>query len=300
MPADLITRIRNIQKQLALAETGIIDMATCQALEIRLNITVTSNNVVTHIKNIQRALRIGDDGIVGPITVSRIEALITTRMPAIPQGASMVVSVKSLDLIISSEITSREMYNRKYQSPIWPGGDSGITIGIGYDCGYATRNSFTAAWQTHISVDALNLLLATCGKKGASCQSLLPGLSRVKIPYDAALQVFYQTTLPSYARDTRRAFPGIEKLPPDAQGALLSLVYNRGAAIDNSDRRREMKAIVALVADGNLAGIAAQIRSMKRLWDPAKQKGLLIRRDKEADLVAQATFDVLPEDVIVV
>jgi len=57
---------------------------------------------------------------------------------------------------------------------------------------------------------------------------------------------------------------------------------------------------VPLVAAGDLAGIAAQLRSMKRLWDPVKQKGLITRREQEAKLVEQASFMVLPENIVMV
>jgi hypothetical protein len=61
------------------------------------------------------------------------------------------------------------------------------------------------------------------------------------------------------------AFPGINELSPDAQGALVSLVFNRGTSMEG-DRRREMRAIQAAVANGDLQEIADQLRSMKRLW----------------------------------
>ena len=49
--------------------------------------------------------------------------------------------------------------------------------------------------------------------------------------------------------------------------------------------RREMRAIRDAVARGDLKEIAAQLRSMKRLWEGKGMGGLLKRRDAEADLV---------------
>jgi GH24 family phage-related lysozyme (muramidase) len=83
----------------------------------------------------------------------------------------------------------------------------------------------------------------------------------------------------------------LDSLPLDAQGALVSLVYNRGTSmVDNSpeDRRREMRAVRDAVAAGDLERIATELRSMKRLWVGKKQDGLLRRRDAEADLVESA------------
>jgi GH24 family phage-related lysozyme (muramidase) len=60
--------------------------------------------------------------------------------------------------------------------------------------------------------------------------------------------------------------------------------------IDNSpdDRRREMRAIRDAVARGDLAEIAAELRSMKRLWQGRGLGGLVARREEEAQLVESA------------
>jgi GH24 family phage-related lysozyme (muramidase) len=68
---------------------------------------------------------------------------------------------------------------------------------------------------------------------------------------------------------------------------ILSLVFNRGGALSGA-RRREMKAIQGLIPAHDLDGIAAQVRSMKRLWDITKLPGLHARRDREAELIAAA------------
>lgn len=300
MPVNLSTRIKIIQKQIRVAQTGIIDMLTCNDLEQRLGITVKGSSLVVHIKAIQQSLKINSDGIIGPVTISRIETLISPVLPAIPAGASMIVSYSSLDTLIQAEVSSEKVYNLKYQSPVWAGGDSGVTIGIGYDCGYCSKQIFIKDWQNYLSEKAISALKPCCGIKGINSKTLLSSLQFIKIPYNVAKQVFYATTIPACAKDARDIYPGIEKLPPDVQGAILSLVYNRGPLINNSDRRMEMKALISLVAKGDMAGIAAQLRSMKRLWDPKKQKGLIDRREYEAQLVENASFDFLPEDIVIV
>ena len=92
----------------------------------------------------------------------------------------------------------------------------------------------------------------------------------------------------------------MDRLPSDAQGALVSLVYNRGSAV-NGDRRREMLAIRTIiqnaVRNGDISNhlsnvlnaIADQVISMKRLWVGAGVDGLLRRRDAEAALIRNAT-----------
>lgn len=59
---------------------------------------------------------------------------------------SIKVSRASINKIIEFEVTSREVYTRKYERPIWPEGFSGITIGIGYDLGYVTVKQFMEDW----------------------------------------------------------------------------------------------------------------------------------------------------------
>jgi GH24 family phage-related lysozyme (muramidase) len=96
--------------------------------------------------------------------------------------------------------------------------------------------------------------------------------------------VFKARTLPLHSRRTEQAFPGVEQLPADAQGALVSLVFNRGPGMEG-DRRREMRAVRDAVAQKDLREIARQIRAMKRIWKGQGLDGLLKRRDAEADLV---------------
>ena len=93
-----------------------------------------------------------------------------------------------------------------------------------------------------------------------------------------------ERSVPHAQRETEAAFPGVDKLPADAQGALVSLIYNRGSKMEG-DSRREMRAIRDAVPKGDLKEIANQIRSMKRLWEGKGMGGLLKRRDAEADLV---------------
>ncbi|MER3498444.1 MAG: hypothetical protein C4308_07315 [Chitinophagaceae bacterium] len=48
MPADLFTRIKAIQKNISVAETGQFDLATCIELEKTGNVVVDSTNLITH------------------------------------------------------------------------------------------------------------------------------------------------------------------------------------------------------------------------------------------------------------
>ena len=59
-----------------------------------------------------------------------------------------------------------------------------------------------------------------------------------------------------------------------------------------------MKAIKPLVVARDLGGIAAQIRSMKRLWDINRLRGLHERRDKEAKLIESANRTYDPNELV--
>lgn len=297
---DLKTRIKAVQDRLQVAADGDFGTRSAQAFEKLAALSVpASADRATHIKAIQKFLGCSQDGSVGPETLTRMEAYLDTSLPRRPKGSNMIVSRKGLEMLIGFEVSSRAQYNSRYKNPIWPGGASGVTIGIGYDLGYNTRSGITAAWNDKVPASDLNLLLTAQGKTGERGRAALAGTRSVVVSYEAALDVFYQTTLPVYAKATKSAFPGVEKLPPDAQAALLSLVYNRGAGLEGASRA-EMRNIGPLVKSQDLKGIARQIRNMKRLWQGKGLPGLLARRDKEADLVEQAGFNILPEDMVVI
>ncbi|VWC97652.1 hypothetical protein BLA39750_02330 [Burkholderia lata] len=209
-----------------------------------------------------------------------------------PPGPSLLlslppISARAIQMIVTFEVTSEAAYNRLYTHPIWPHGSSGVTIGIGYDCGYVTAEAFAKDWTEAIGAAAVSMLKVACGKTGAAASQILGQVQAVSVPYDAAYRVFKQTDIPRYTARTLGALPSAAaQLSPDCLGALVSLVFNRGASFNaHGDRYREMNAIRDDIASQKLADIPSQIRAMKRLWqgNPA-MVGLLKRRDLEAQL----------------
>lgn len=174
------------------------------------------------------------------------------------------------------------------QPGTWPGGFSGITLGIGYDLGYVTMDQFESDWGERIGRPTVNRLRVGVGLRGPRARARAPGFADIRIRQEPAERVFIERTLPLTALRTAQAFPGFEALPLDAQGALVSLVYNRGASMvdrPGEDRRREMRAVRRAVEQGDLQEVARQIRSMQRLWVGQGLDGLLRRREAEAALV---------------
>lgn len=180
----------------------------------------------------------------------------------------------------------------------WPGGRSGITIGVGYDLGYYPERKFRADWEGILSARDINDLAKAIGVTGANAHSLSHNYGGVQVPRDGALKVFRMITLPDFAERAGNTFPGAENLPEDAQGALVSLVFNRGTDLQGP-RRVEMlnihRALINSKADPGeseqtrvnnlLRYVAKQFRAMKRLWENQGLDGLLTRRENEAKLI---------------
>jgi GH24 family phage-related lysozyme (muramidase) len=174
------------------------------------------------------------------------------------------------------------------QPALWPGGFSGITVGIGYDLGYVAMDQYESDWGDCLARGSLAKLRPAVGLRGTRARNRAREFTEIRVTRPAAERVFVERTLPLTVFRTAQAFPGFERLPTDAQGALVSLVYNRGTSMVDApgeDRRREMRAIRRAVEVGDLAEIVRQLRSMKRLWVGKGLDGLIRRRDAEADLV---------------
>ena len=202
-----------------------------------------------------------------------------------------MLSKKSLDLILEFEVGGGENYYNKFlKNPAWPGEQSGVTIGVGYDLGYVNKTEFTNDWKELPQKD-FDRLYKVVGMKGYNTKELARRLKDIVIPWDLALKVFNNKTVTKFYNLTRQTFPNFNNLPEDAKGGLVSLVFNRGAALEG-DRRREMKLIrdgmklVSVYDQKALTFIANQIRNMKRIWIGGSiEKGMSRRRDAEAKII---------------
>ena len=195
----------------------------------------------------------------------------------------MAVNGKALRLILDAEGMN--------QPGAWPGGASGITIGIGYDLGYVTVDQFESDWGEFLAAAVRGRLKAVVGFVGLKAKNRAASCADIKVRRADAEEIFRKRMIPRYEFLAMQAFPGLDGLPPEVQGALVSLVYNRGASMvdkPGEDRRREMRAIRDAVEEEDLQEIADQLRSMKRLWVGKGLDGLLARREAEARLVESA------------
>jgi GH24 family phage-related lysozyme (muramidase) len=202
-----------------------------------------------------------------------------------------MLSKKSLDLILEFEVGGGENYYNKFlKNPTWPEGQSGVTIGVGYDLGYVNKAEFSEDWKD-LPKEIFDRLYKVVGIKGYNAKNLVRGLKDINIPWDLALKVFNNKTVTKFWNLTKETFPNFNNLPEDAKGGLVSLVFNRGNALEG-DRRREMKlirdgmAITTTYDQKALSFIANQIRNMKRIWIGGSiEKGMSRRRDAEANLI---------------
>ena len=196
----------------------------------------------------------------------------------------MKSSQAAIDLIVNEEVTSKEAYQQLYTHPEWPGGASGVTIGIGYDCGYSTSDQIYDDWSPHLPVEMVEALQDVAGITGPPAHSHAHELrGTVTVPWDAAMAVFLGRDIPKWEGIVSHALPNTDKLAPDSFGALVSLSYNRGASFSSpNDRYREMRSIRQDMASMNFADIPMQFESMRRLWP--NTAGLRNRRDHEAAL----------------
>ena len=198
---------------------------------------------------------------------------------------NVMISSKSIDLIIQFEVGGRAYYEKALQKPTWAGGDSGITIGIGADLGYMNEKEFMQIWSENLNLNYVDCLRKVIGLKGIQAKQMLRGeILNVRVPYNTAYEVFVKSSIPRYYALTKAIYPEIDTLNEDTQGALVSMVYNRGNKLEG-DSRIEMKAIVDMVKNKNYEGIAEEIEKSKRHWEGKGLDGLVVRREAEADLI---------------
>ena len=197
-------------------------------------------------------------------TLLLLIALLCGKTPgqALPAG-NLRISPASHDLIIEYETGGRSGYNPR---PEVPPGFSGVTIGVGYDLGYNTAAQVAADWSGVLPAPQVARLQGVAGKTGAMARAVLARVADIRVPWEAALKVYETRTVPRFARDTERAYPGVLKLPPDIQGVMLSTSFNRGTAMSPYERRKELVWSRDDIAQDKIAKLAEYQLSMRRLW----------------------------------
>ena len=217
-----------------------------------------------------------------PVT-GTIDADTWQKLRGLPEP-SPDIPTRAVAFIAREEVSSRQYYDTKCARPTWPGGASGVTIGVGYDLGY--QGKFDADWSDLLAPAQMDALRPWLGRQGATASAGPAQLQAISIPWHAAWTVFIRRSLPGEITLTSATFHGPVAPPPLCLGVLVSLVYNRGTSMTDSSQspgnRKEMRDIRDAVAAGRLGDVPAALRAMKRLWPEGN--GLRDRREREAKL----------------
>lgn len=204
--------------------------------------------------------------------------------------ASKGYTREEIQLILDYEVGGGKAYYDKFlKNPTWPQYESGVTWGCGWDARFHTKNDLYKDWKK-LSLNILKRLEEFIGKSPSYAKNNIYKVKDVVIPWEIAYEVFVNITIPKWENNARKAFPGFDDLPSCVRIALVSLVFNRGAQINSSNRRIEMKNIRDYyIPMKDYKGIANQIRQMTRLWEGSSiEKGMKNRRYAEAEMVERA------------
>lgn len=200
------------------------------------------------------------------------------------------LSAAGYQLILDHEVGGgMPYYNKALSRPTVPPGESGVTIGVGYDLRFNSASVFKSDWR-ELPSDHNARLARACGLTHAQSQAYVSKVRDILVEWGIAEKVFNDVTVTRFYQLAKRTFPGMEKLDPRAQAVLVSLTFNRGGSMGvlnkpSWDSRREMRELRDLVPSGNYRAMAAVIRKMKRLWEGKGMNGLLRRREDEAKLM---------------
>ena len=180
-------------------------------------------------------------------------------MPANPRDA---ISQTGHDFIVRWETGGQDYYERVIKGrPEWPAFSSGITIGCGFDLGYHQLQDFQSQWGSRLAKADFDRLVQTIGfrtvepnraQKILQAKALVRSLSDIVVPWNTAIEQFDNSNFPNLIAQLYAALNNVDQLHPHCRGALLSLVFNRGAGGFRlaGDRFTEMRAIGDLMTNG--------------------------------------------------
>lgn len=191
-------------------------------------------------------------------------------------------SPRAVLLIVTEEDGDQAYYLKTEQHFSWPGGSSGPTAGVGYDCGYETAASIRADWSPYVDEATVESLVGAAGFTGAAAEAFVAAhRNRITIPWNVAIAQFQGHELAKWEAIVRLHLPNTGKLSGDCFGALTSLTYNRGPSFDSPGSRYvEMRNIKAHMAAERFDLIPGEFLAMRRLWPVGKD--LWNRRTHEA------------------
>jgi len=204
-------------------------------------------------------------------------------------------SQRAILLMVTEEDGDQNYYIATEEHLSWPGGASGSTVGVGYDCGYSTAAQILTDWTPFIGAERAAIVAKAAGIKGeAARQYVETNKYSITITWQESLAQFNSQGLPLLEAEVEKALPNTELLSGDSFGALASLTYNRGASFGlPGSRYSEMRNIKAHMEAKAFDLIPAEFLSMRRLWPPASSD-LYKRRTHEALLFRDGLIPPIP------
>lgn len=191
------------------------------------------------------------------------------------------------ELIVRWEVGGQSRYSAQLERPIWPGGASGVTWGIGYDGGHQHPDTILRDWAAH---PAAPRLATTAGVTGTAARAILPRYRDIIVSWSDAIRVLDQRSIPIYRAQARRAYGrAFDAAPGPVQAALVSEVYNRGPGMAGSRRaeRRVIRDVCLPARDAEC--VARQLELSCRVWAGTPNgPGLCNRRRDEARVARRA------------
>lgn len=220
-----------------------------------------------------------------------VEAATATPSPLPTSSAPLIalpdfpgLSAEGHSLIIEYEVGGPSDYNRNPHPEAPDARYSGITEGIGYDNSTVAAPLIREDWRS-LGHQTADRLAATHPYSGRIAQQHLHEVIDILVTWPNAIDVFDHVDVTRTWQTCQRTFHGFDDLRPNAQAALISLVFNRGNSMAGPNRV-EMRAIRDLVPKRDYFGIAAQFRKMIHVWEGTSiYNGMARRRLAEAELV---------------
>ena len=198
-----------------------------------------------------------------------------------------MISNKGLYLILEFEVGGSDgSYYNKFLKiptvPAWRTTASGVTVGIGFDCGQNTPEEIENSWNDYLSNGDIEKLKSVSGLKGSSAYNGLDKVKGIEISWDVAKKQFDTYTVPRYYSMAQKRYDNFDLAPWAVREAMVSLTFNRGTSFKGPSRT-EMLEINNLMSQKKWDKIPEQFRKMKRLWPDVK--GLIKRREAEAKFI---------------
>ena len=187
---------------------------------------------------------------------------IPVARPLVELPAAPALTPQGHALIVEFEVGGRSGYN---PHPEWPGGSSGVTVGIGYDLGYYSKSVIASDWKA-LPATSVAQLLTVQGKTDGRAHAALSQVRDIYVQWQLANGVFDNVDVAREFANARHAYRGFDDLRPNAQAAIISLDFNRGCSFAGINRTEMRDIRDRGVPNQDYDRIASQLRKMVRVW----------------------------------